>query len=427
MKETNGWFDMANDDEMDDEEVDLDEDQRPPVVAPPGVTPPAAPVSSAPPVAAAPWSAIGTAAGQLRAGQPVTALPRQPAWSGQDWAAWQQRQAAPQERMRAMQEQRELAQTLQANQAANKSLKAIQASVQFLGLRRYQNDLAAGIPTEKAIARNAPLMFWTHPASIVPAIRAAQPRAEAFVPQPLNVPGMPPAIRSGRYGERVQFAPQPRAQRPVVEGKLTDVEKLQYHEDAKRVDDLEKRIRLFEGAPKLTQQNKDAVAAWKAEMATANARLDALRHKGQAPVTPAPAAPASKESLAPGQLVHGNIDLTERPRVRNPDRTISTVRSISIEEDGKEVLIPTVSDDGKVLSDKDAINLYRRTRKHLGIFKDPDSATAYARQLHESQAASLSGKPPNAPANPKERVTGQVYTTPKGVHRWTGKGWATVE
>src|SRR5437762_4940862 len=222
MKETNGWFDMANDDEMDDEEVYLDEDQRPPVVVPPGVTPPAAPVPSAPPVAAAPWSAIGTAAGQLRAGQPVTAMPRQPAWSGQDWAAWQQRQAAPQERMRAMQEQRELAQTLQANQAANKSLKAIEASGQFLGLRRYQNDMAAGIPTEKAIARNAPLMFWTHPASIVPAIRAAQPRAEAFVPPPLNVPGMPPAIRSGRYGEHVQFAPQPKA---TVEGKLTDVQR----------------------------------------------------------------------------------------------------------------------------------------------------------------------------------------------------------
>ncbi|VEE52102.1 hypothetical protein [Stenotrophomonas maltophilia] len=97
-----------------------------------------------------------------------------------------------------------------------------------------------------------------------------------------------------------------------------------------------------------------------------------------------PAQPAAPK-LARGQLQPGNIDLNNRPVVRNPDGSISTVRSISANFDGQEVLIPTVSEDGRVLSDDDAIAQYQRTGRNLGIFDTPDNATAYAQSLHRDQ------------------------------------------
>ncbi len=91
--------------------------------------------------------------------------------------------------------------------------------------------------------------------------------------------------------------------------------------------------------------------------------------------------------------VPGNIDLNNRPIVKNADGSISTVRSMSFNEDGKEVLIPTVADDGsRILSTDEAIAQYRRTGQFLGKFNTPAQATAYAEQLHQAQARQY-GKP----------------------------------
>jgi hypothetical protein len=93
-------------------------------------------------------------------------------------------------------------------------------------------------------------------------------------------------------------------------------------------------------------------------------------------------------SPAVSPLEVGNIDLNARPVVKNADGTISTVRSLSFQPDrgGPEVLIPTVSDDGRILSDDEAIGAFMQSGRHLGKFKTPEAATAYAEQLHRDQA-----------------------------------------
>jgi hypothetical protein len=87
-----------------------------------------------------------------------------------------------------------------------------------------------------------------------------------------------------------------------------------------------------------------------------------------------------------GLLVPGNIDLTQRPQVQTPEG-VATVRSMSFEENGQEILVPTVAADGsRILSDREAIEQYHRTGQYLGIFDNPEDADAYAEALHEAQA-----------------------------------------
>ena len=89
---------------------------------------------------------------------------------------------------------------------------------------------------------------------------------------------------------------------------------------------------------------------------------------------------------SPGMVDPGNIDLTKRPTVKNSDGSISTVRSMSVNFDGQEVLLPTVV-GGKVVSAKEAIDHYRKTGEHLGKFNSQEAATAYAEDLHNKQAS----------------------------------------
>lgn len=88
----------------------------------------------------------------------------------------------------------------------------------------------------------------------------------------------------------------------------------------------------------------------------------------------------------------GNINLFNRPVVRNSDGSISTVRSMSFNDGNREVLVPTVSNDGRIMSDRQAVENYYNTGQYLGKFSNPNRATNYAQALHYLQDLYYGGR-----------------------------------
>jgi len=88
-----------------------------------------------------------------------------------------------------------------------------------------------------------------------------------------------------------------------------------------------------------------------------------------------------------GVLIKGNIDISNRPKHVNADGSVSTVASMSVTlDDGKALLLSTVTEDGKMMTQKEAIRYYEATGKHLGVFENLDVANEYADLLHRQQA-----------------------------------------
>jgi hypothetical protein len=85
-----------------------------------------------------------------------------------------------------------------------------------------------------------------------------------------------------------------------------------------------------------------------------------------------------------GQIEAGNIDLTNRPIVPT-EGGYATVRSMNTNIDGQEVLLPTVSTEGKIMTPDESIDHYLRTGQHLGKFDTPQNAQQYGQQLHLDQ------------------------------------------
>jgi hypothetical protein len=100
------------------------------------------------------------------------------------------------------------------------------------------------------------------------------------------------------------------------------------------------------------------------------------------------------EGPTKGMVQKGNIDLAGRRKAltHNPDGSISSVDSIGITENGKQIVIPKVIPNAKkpgtykIGSDKEAIDHYHKTGQHLGIFKTQAEADNYAEKLHENLA-----------------------------------------
>lgn len=101
---------------------------------------------------------------------------------------------------------------------------------------------------------------------------------------------------------------------------------------------------------------------------------------------------APKHPMAPGMFNAGTVDLATRPMVPNPDGSISTVRSMGANIDGREVLMPTVHPNGYVMDNQAAIAHYLATGQHLGIFDTPQNLEAYSKQLSADQSRQYLGR-----------------------------------
>jgi hypothetical protein len=102
-------------------------------------------------------------------------------------------------------------------------------------------------------------------------------------------------------------------------------------------------------------------------------------------------------------LEGGNIDLYNRPKVKNKDGSVSTVYSMSFQNNkGQNVLIPGVERTGKgLLHQKQAQEQYGRTGEHLGKFKTPEAADKYAERLHKNQEKAYMTRPRQKTARKK--------------------------
>jgi hypothetical protein len=95
--------------------------------------------------------------------------------------------------------------------------------------------------------------------------------------------------------------------------------------------------------------------------------------------------PERKGSNASGMIEAGNIDISNRKIINNPDGSYSTVNSFTMESDGKFYVVPGVNGQRKLTGDE-AWEQFKRTGKHLGVFGSQQAADTYAENLHKSQA-----------------------------------------
>ncbi len=89
----------------------------------------------------------------------------------------------------------------------------------------------------------------------------------------------------------------------------------------------------------------------------------------------------------PAMISPPNIPLRNRPEVvnppdaENPHGSKSTVSTITIESDGKGILLPTII-DGKRVDNPTAIKHWQDTGESLGVFKTENDANEYDKRLH---------------------------------------------
>lgn len=90
----------------------------------------------------------------------------------------------------------------------------------------------------------------------------------------------------------------------------------------------------------------------------------------------------------PGLVEPGNLDPYNRPVYKHADgQGYGTTMSFSFNVPEKgEVLIPQIV-NGKLLTQQEAVEHFRKTGEHFGIFDTPANADLFSTDLHNRQDA----------------------------------------
>ncbi len=103
-----------------------------------------------------------------------------------------------------------------------------------------------------------------------------------------------------------------------------------------------------------------------------NNLLAQIMQQPQAPMSP----------YTQGMSKTGTLDLSNRPKVQLPGGGYQTVYTMTAGIDnGKTVLLPRIV-NGQLLSEKDAMNHFRNTGEHMGMFHSQEAADSYDKKLH---------------------------------------------
>lgn len=92
----------------------------------------------------------------------------------------------------------------------------------------------------------------------------------------------------------------------------------------------------------------------------------------------------TKTKTPSGLIQPGNIDLSDRPQIKRPDGSTIQVPTMSVDVDGKHYILPKEAENGQTLTDTEALDLFRASGQHLGVFKSKKDADKFAQNLHKS-------------------------------------------
>lgn len=193
-------------------------------------------------------------------------------------------------------------------------------------------------------------------------------------------------------------------------------------EERKRQEELAAREAAGEVTREIGEEATEMDANGRPVSALANPNpvdMDFTEHPVGAPSILTGARKPVPDDLYKGALAPGNIDLAHRPKVKNEDGSVSSVRSIGVNLGDGETLIPTVSPDGKILSDDDAVELYKTSGQHLGKYKTVEESNAAAQRIHEQQA-NLDQNPVATPS-PWHAIAGDA-PKPNGIETPDARG-----